>query len=74
MAKFAHDSNRAERVISLNEALQLKSAELSDALRVIQTELQSAAALQAAMLPKTCERNASAFIRCIIPVNCSAET
>jgi sigma-B regulation protein RsbU (phosphoserine phosphatase) len=42
----------AERVISLNEALQHKSAALSEALSVIQTELQSAAALQAAMLPK----------------------
>lgn len=42
----------ADRVISLNEALQKKSAALSDALSVIRTELQSAAALQAAMLPK----------------------
>jgi phosphoserine phosphatase RsbU/P len=42
----------AERVISLNEALHQKSAALSDALTVIQTELQSAAGLQAAMLPK----------------------
>jgi sigma-B regulation protein RsbU (phosphoserine phosphatase) len=42
----------AERVISLNEALHHKSAALSDALTVIQTELQSAARLQAAMLPK----------------------
>jgi phosphoserine phosphatase RsbU/P len=42
----------AERVISLNEALHQKSAALSDALSVIQTELQSAAGLQAAMLPK----------------------
>ena len=42
----------AERVISLNEVLHQKSAALSDALTVIQTELQSAAALQAAMLPK----------------------
>jgi sigma-B regulation protein RsbU (phosphoserine phosphatase) len=42
----------AERVISLNEALHHKSAALSDALTVIQHELQSAAALQAAMLPK----------------------
>lgn len=45
----------ADRVISLNEALQQKSAALSDALGLIQTELQSAAALQAAMLPKTLE-------------------
>jgi len=42
----------AERVISLNEALHHKSAALTDALTVIQTELQSAARLQAAMLPK----------------------
>lgn len=42
----------AERVISLNEALHHKSAALSDALTLIQTELQSAARLQAAMLPK----------------------
>lgn len=42
----------AERVISLNEALHQKGAALSDALTVIRTELQSAAALQAAMLPK----------------------
>jgi len=42
----------AERVISLNEALHHKSAALSEALTVIQTELQSAARLQAAMLPK----------------------
>jgi len=42
----------ADRVISLNEVLQKKSAALSDALAVIRTELQSAAALQAAMLPK----------------------
>jgi phosphoserine phosphatase RsbU/P len=42
----------AERVISLNEALRQKSAALSDALTVIQTELQSAARLQAAMLPR----------------------
>jgi sigma-B regulation protein RsbU (phosphoserine phosphatase) len=42
----------AERVISLNEALRQKSTELSDAMAVIQRELQSAAALQAAMLPK----------------------
>jgi len=41
----------AERVISLNEALHQKSSALSDALTVIQTELQSAARLQAAMLP-----------------------
>ena len=47
----------ADRVISLNEALQHKSAALSDALNLIQTELQSAAALQAAMLPKTLERD-----------------
>jgi sigma-B regulation protein RsbU (phosphoserine phosphatase) len=47
----------ADRVISLNEALQHKSAALSDALSLIQTELQSAAALQAAMLPKTLERD-----------------
>jgi phosphoserine phosphatase RsbU/P len=47
----------ADRVISLNEALQHKSAALSDALNLIQTELQSAAALQAAMLPKTFERD-----------------
>jgi phosphoserine phosphatase RsbU/P len=47
----------ADRVISLNEALQHKSAALSDALSLIQTELQSAAALQAAMLPKTFERD-----------------
>ena len=45
----------ADRVISLNEALQHKSAALSDALSLIQTELQSAAALQAAMLPNTLE-------------------
>ena len=45
----------ADRVISLNEALQHKSAALSDALGLIQSELQSAAALQAAMLPKTLE-------------------
>lgn len=43
----------AERVISLNEALQKKSTALSEALTVIRTELQSAAALQAAMLPKS---------------------
>ena len=42
----------AERVISLNEDLHQKSAALSDALTVIRTELQSAARLQAAMLPK----------------------
>jgi phosphoserine phosphatase RsbU/P len=42
----------AERVISLNEALDQKSAALSDALTLIRTELQSAAALQAAMLPQ----------------------
>ena len=42
----------AERVISLNEALHQKSAALSNALTVIQNELQSAAALQAAMLPQ----------------------
>ena len=47
----------ADRVISLNEALQQKSMALSDALSLIQTELQSAAALQAAMLPKTLERD-----------------
>lgn len=41
----------AERVISLNEALHHKSAALSEALALIQNELQSAAALQAAMLP-----------------------
>jgi sigma-B regulation protein RsbU (phosphoserine phosphatase) len=42
----------AERVISLNEALHRKGTELSGALGVIQRELKSAAALQAAMLPK----------------------
>ena len=42
----------AERVISLNEALQQKSAALGEALSLIRSELQSAAALQAAMLPK----------------------
>jgi sigma-B regulation protein RsbU (phosphoserine phosphatase) len=47
----------ADRVISLNEALQHKSAALSDALSLIQSELQSAAALQAAMLPKAFERD-----------------
>ena len=47
----------ADRVISLNEALQHKSAALSDALGLIQTELQSAAALQAAMLPRALERD-----------------
>lgn len=47
----------AERVISLNEALHHKSAALSDALAVIQTELQSAARLQAAMLPKALDHH-----------------
>jgi len=42
----------AERVISLNEVLHQKSVALSEALTVIRTELQSAAGLQAAMLPK----------------------
>lgn len=42
----------AERVIALNGALHRKSAELSEALAVIQTELLSAARLQAAILPK----------------------
>jgi sigma-B regulation protein RsbU (phosphoserine phosphatase) len=42
----------AERVISLNEALHHKSAALGEALTLIQTELQSAGRLQAAMLPK----------------------
>jgi len=47
----------AVRVISLNEALHHKSAELGDALTVIQNELQSAAALQAAMLPRALDLN-----------------
>ena len=42
----------AERVMSLDEALQQKNEALGAALDVIQTELQSAAVLQAAMLPK----------------------
>src|SRR5579863_10029157 len=54
----------AERVISLNEALHKKSAALSDALTLIQNELQSAAALQAAMLPQPlCYKDFS--IRCL---------
>ena len=43
----------AARVLSLNEALYKKSSELSEAMAVIQTELQSAARLQTAILPKT---------------------
>ncbi len=42
----------AERVISLNEALRDKSAQVSDALALMQTELESAARLQASILPK----------------------
>ncbi|HEY6451176.1 MAG TPA: fused response regulator/phosphatase [Steroidobacteraceae bacterium] len=42
----------AERVISLNEALHRKNSALGDALTVIKTELQSAARLQVAMLPR----------------------
>jgi sigma-B regulation protein RsbU (phosphoserine phosphatase) len=42
----------AERVMSLNEALREKSTQFSDALAVMQSELQSAARLQAAILPK----------------------
>ena len=43
----------AERVISLNEALQQRSSELGAALALIHSELQSAARLQSAILPKT---------------------
>jgi sigma-B regulation protein RsbU (phosphoserine phosphatase) len=42
----------ATRVLSLNEALHQKSLELGNAMTVIQTELDSAARLQAAILPK----------------------
>jgi len=42
----------AERVVSLNAALHEKSAQLSESLKVIQTELQAAARLQVAILPK----------------------
>ncbi|MGA8707495.1 MAG: SpoIIE family protein phosphatase [Steroidobacteraceae bacterium] len=54
----------AERVISLNEALHHKSAALSEALAVIQNELQSAAALQAAMLPQPLHHG-TLSIRCL---------
>jgi sigma-B regulation protein RsbU (phosphoserine phosphatase) len=43
----------AERVISLNEALRERSVQVSDAMAVMQTELQSAARLQSAILPKS---------------------
>ncbi|HTP38946.1 MAG TPA: fused response regulator/phosphatase [Steroidobacteraceae bacterium] len=42
----------AERVLTLNEALLDKSARLTDAIRMIRNELESAARLQAAMLPR----------------------
>lgn len=45
----------AERVITLNEALHEKSNHLSEALGRLRTELESAARLQAAMLPQRLE-------------------
>jgi sigma-B regulation protein RsbU (phosphoserine phosphatase) len=42
----------AERVLTLNDALLDKSARLGDALLVIRNELESAARLQVAMLPR----------------------
>ncbi len=45
----------AGRVISLNEALHEKSNHLSHALGLLRSELESAARLQAAMLPKPLE-------------------
>jgi sigma-B regulation protein RsbU (phosphoserine phosphatase) len=51
----------AERMISLNEALREKNAQFGDALTVIQTELQSAARLQAAILPKALDARGVEF-------------
>lgn len=45
----------ATRVIGLNEALHEKSASLSSALTLLRTELESAARLQSAMLPRRLE-------------------
>jgi phosphoserine phosphatase RsbU/P len=45
----------AQRVMSLNAALNEKSERLSDALGVLRSELESAARLQAAMLPQRLE-------------------